>query len=135
MDTLAALVMHNLFGRFPTLQAMSIENGSAWVGYLLRVMDKGERLGGFGDWIGGRITDRPSELFKRHISVAPFDDDNIRGLVDLIGADRVLFGSDYPHAEGLTRPMDFTASLHGLSQDSVRSVMRSNAAAMMDLTL
>lgn len=30
-DTLAALVMHNLFGRFPDLRIVSIENGSLWV--------------------------------------------------------------------------------------------------------
>ena len=43
----------------------------------------------------------------RHVSVAPFDDDDIRGLIDLIGADRVLFGSDYPHPEGVANPWDF----------------------------
>ncbi|MGH3970132.1 MAG: amidohydrolase family protein, partial [Mycobacterium sp.] len=63
----------------------------------------------------------------------PFHEDDIAGLVDMIGADRVLFGSDYPHAEGLTTPMDFTAALGGLSESQARSVMRSNAAGMMNL--
>jgi predicted TIM-barrel fold metal-dependent hydrolase len=132
MDTLAALVMHNLFGRFPTLQAMSIENGSAWVGYLLRVMDKGERLGRFGDWIGGRISDRPSELFKRHVSVAPFDDDDIRGLVDLIGADRVLLGSDYPHPEGVPEPRKALEG-HGLTDAEIRLIARDNMERLLRL--
>jgi predicted TIM-barrel fold metal-dependent hydrolase len=135
-DTLAAMVLHNLFGRFPGIEVLSIENGSAWVAPLLKGMDKAAKMSSaMGLTPGGPLTGLPSEIFANNVYITPFHEDNIPDLVDLIGADRVLFGSDYPHAEGLTRPMDFTASLHGLSQDSVRSVMRSNAAAMMDLTL
>jgi predicted TIM-barrel fold metal-dependent hydrolase len=132
MDTLAALVLHNLFGRFPTLQAMSIENGSAWVPYLLRVMDKAEKTGGFGDWIGGRIEDHPSTIFKRHVSVAPFDDDDIRGLVDLLGADRVLLGSDYPHPEGVAEPRQVLDG-HDLTPAEVRLIARDNTARLLGL--
>ncbi len=132
IDTLAALVLHNLFGRFPTLQAMSIENGSAWVPYLLRVMDKAEKTGAYGEWIGGRITDHPSALFTRHVSVAPFDDDDIRGLVDLIGADRVLLGSDYPHPEGLAEPRRMLDG-HHLTEAEVRLIGRDNTARLLRL--
>ena len=47
-------------GATPTLQAMSIENGSAWVPYLLRVMDKAVQERHVRDWLGGPI-DRSSE--------------------------------------------------------------------------
>jgi predicted TIM-barrel fold metal-dependent hydrolase len=132
MDTLAAMVLHNVFGRFPSLQAMSVENGSAWVPYLLRVMDKAEKSGAYGNWLGGKIDDRPSAIFKRHISVAPFDDDDIRGLVDLIGADRVLLGSDYPHPEGFAEPRKFLDG-HGLTDDETRLIARDNAMKLLRL--
>ena len=132
MDTLAALVLHNVFGRFPSLQAMSIENGSAWVSYLLRVMDKAEKSGGYGDWIGGRISDRPSAIFRRHVSVAPYDDEDIRGLVDLLGADRVLLGSDYPHPEGFADPRRFLGG-HALSEAETLQISRDNSAALLGL--
>lgn len=132
MDTLASLVLHNLFGRFPRLQAMSIENGSAWVSYLLRVMDKAEKTGHYGPWLGGRIDDRPSEIFKRHISVAPNDDDDIRELVDLIGADRVLLGSDYPHPEGYPEPRGFLSE-HDLSDGERRLIERDNSLRLLGL--
>jgi predicted TIM-barrel fold metal-dependent hydrolase len=132
MDTLAALILHNVFGRFPDLQAISLESGSAWVPYLLRVMDKAEHTGSDGEWIGGRITDRPSEIFRHHVSVAPFDDDDIRGLVDLLGADRVLLASDYPHPEGIAVPRSFLDG-HGLSDEETRLVSRENAARLLDL--
>ena len=132
MDTLAALVLHNLFGRFPSLQAMSVENGSAWVPYLLRVMDKAEKTGHYGQWLGGRIEDRPSAIFKRHVSVAPFDDDDLRGLIDAIGADRVLFGSDYPHPEGVANPWDFLTG-RDLREDELRQIARDNTAKLLAL--
>jgi predicted TIM-barrel fold metal-dependent hydrolase len=125
MDTLASLVLHNLFGRFPEVQILSIENGSAWVDYLLRVMDKGAISGYYGEWMGGRIDDEPSEIFKRHVYVAPFDDDDIRRLVDLIGFERVLLGSDYPHPEGLENPSEFLTGA-GLSESEALMVGREN---------
>ena len=132
MDTLAALVLHNLFGRFPSLQAMSVENGSAWVPYLLRVIDKAQKTGAYGEWLGGRVEELPSEIFRRHVSVAPFENDDIRELVDLLGADRVLLGSDYPHPEGLAEPLRFLEG-HALSQEETRLISRENTARLLGL--
>jgi predicted TIM-barrel fold metal-dependent hydrolase len=130
--TLASLVLHNLFGRFPDLQAMSIENGSAWVPYLLRVMDKAAKTGAQGNWLGGRIDDVPSAIFRRHVSVAPFDDDDTRGLVDLIGASQVLLGSDYPHPEGFPEPRKFFEGTD-LTAGERRLIEHDNAAALLHL--
>jgi len=132
MDTLASLVLHNLFGRFPSLQVMSIENGSAWVPYLLRVMDKGARSGQYGEWLGGPIDDVPSAIFRRHVSVAPLDDDDIRGLIDAIGADRVLLGSDYPHPEGHPMPSKFLDGVD-LTDEERRLIAHDNAARLLGL--
>jgi predicted TIM-barrel fold metal-dependent hydrolase len=54
-------------------------------------------------------------------------------LTKLVGASQVVFGSDYPHAEGLERPLDFTHSLAGLSDGEVRRVMRDNARGLLGL--
>jgi predicted TIM-barrel fold metal-dependent hydrolase len=132
MDTLASLVLHNLFGRFPELRAMSIENGSAWVPYLLRVMDKGAITGAQGTWLGGRIDGTPSDIFRRHVSVAPFDDDDVCGLVDLIGASQVLLGSDYPHPEGFPEPRKFFERFD-LSSEQRRLIEHDNAAELLGL--
>jgi predicted TIM-barrel fold metal-dependent hydrolase len=134
MDTLGSLVLHNLFGRFPDLQVMSIENGAAWVPYLLRVMDKAAKTGAQGRWLGGPLADRPSEVFKQHVSVAPFDDDDTRALVGLIGADRVLLGSDYPHPEGYPEPRDFFSGVP-LSDQERRKIERTNAARLLRLAV
>ena len=111
---------------------MSVENGSAWVPYLLRVMDKAEHTGAYGDWLGGQIEDRPSAIFRRHVSVAPFDDDDIRDLIDRVGAERVLLGSDYPHPEGIAEPRSFLEG-HALTEAEVRLVSRENTARLLRL--
>jgi predicted TIM-barrel fold metal-dependent hydrolase len=133
MDTMAALVLHNLFGRFPTLKVASIEHGSLWVSYLLKAMDKYRGMGRHGEWLGGPVTDRPSRIFKEHVYVSPYHEENLLELVDLIGADRVLFGSDYPHTEGLAHPLDYADRLEGMDPVAVRQIMRDNTGELLGI--
>jgi predicted TIM-barrel fold metal-dependent hydrolase len=127
MDTLSALILHNLFGRFPEIKVLSIENGSIWVPYLLKVMDKMKGMGRGGPWPGGYVKGRASELFKQHVWVAPYHEEDVVGLIDLLGAEHVLFGSDFPHAEGLAEPAAFVEAIAGRSDREIRRVMRENA--------
>jgi len=59
--------------------------------------------------------------------VSPYFEDDMPLLKDLLGVDRLLFGSDFPHAEGLPEPLNFVDELEGFSDDEVRKVMRDNA--------
>jgi predicted TIM-barrel fold metal-dependent hydrolase len=133
METMAALVLHNLFGRFPKLRVVSLENGSLWVPYLLRAMDKMKGMGRHGHWLGGRVEGRPSEIFREHVWVCPFHEEDVVALVDLVGPERVVFGSDFPHPEGLARPADFADLLGGLDERAVRRIMRDNARELLGL--
>lgn len=134
MDTLSALILHNLFGRFPNVRILSIENGSNWVSYLLNALDKMKGMGRNGPWLGGRVEGRPSEIFRTHVYVSPFHEEDIVGLTELIGSERVLFGSDYPHPEGLANPVEFARRLGSLDDRVVRGVMRENTAALLGLS-
>ncbi len=131
MDTFAALVLHNLFGRFPNVRCLSVENGSLWVPYLLKVMDKMNGMGRNGPWLGGRITERPSDIFRRHVFVSPYHEEDIVGLTRTIGVGQVLFGSDYPHAEGLAEPADFAEAVAALEPGDVRRIMRDNLDGLL----
>lgn len=133
METFGQLIYGNLFGRFPEIRAVSLENGSDWVPYLLTLMDKKKGMGRFSRWIGGRPAGRPSDIFKRHCYVSPYPEDDVDALVDAIGADRVLFGSDYPHPEGMAEPWRFAELMERQTPHDVKLVMRDNAAELLGL--
>jgi predicted TIM-barrel fold metal-dependent hydrolase len=130
---LANLILNNLFGRFPRLRMLSIENGSTWVPGLLQSMDKAAKVGRRGTPIGGHAEDRPSEVFRRHIWVSPYFEEDPVPLSELIGVDRVLFGSDWPHSEGIANPVEFAGKLTALGDDGTRKIMRSNVAELLGL--
>jgi predicted TIM-barrel fold metal-dependent hydrolase len=140
MDTFAALIFHNLFGRFPRLKVLSVENGSRWVGTLLDEMDAAYRFvagNPASNWIGGMLEDHPSEVFKRHVWVAPFLDTGheapVGSLIDLLGADHVLFGSDWPHGEGRKSPRHFDEELKGIEGDTLERILRGNTAGLLGI--
>jgi len=126
MDTISSMIFYNLFGRFPRLRVLSVENGSLWVPYLMKVMDKMKGMGRNGPWPGGYVRGRPSEVLKRHVFVSPYHEEDLIALTDAIGASQVLFGSDYPHPEGLAEPHTFEEGLSGLPPEQVRQIMHDN---------
>jgi predicted TIM-barrel fold metal-dependent hydrolase len=125
LETFAALVCHGLFARFPNIRIASIENGSGWVPELLRKLKK----------VGAQhphvFAEDPVETFKRHVWVAPFWEDDARTVVHAMGPDQVVFGSDWPHAEGLVQPLDYVSEIAGLADDVIQKVMRDNARTLV----
>ena len=67
------------------------------------------------------------EQFHEHVWVTPFTDDDVYALLELVPVERVLFGSDYPHAEGFAEPKQFFGLLEGISAGDQRRIMRDNA--------
>jgi hypothetical protein len=43
----------------------------------------------------------------------------------------VLFGSDWPHGEGLANPLDFAKELDGFDAGAIRRVMRDNCLELL----
>ena len=89
-------------------------------------------MGRNGPWIGGKLTERPSAIFRRHVRVVPYPEDDIPKIVrDLPDADCLVMGSDFPHAEGLAEPAGFAALLDGLPGAQQRQILRDNAARLL----
>jgi predicted TIM-barrel fold metal-dependent hydrolase len=124
MDTIAALVCGGLFDRHPRLRVATIETGSSWVAPLLARFEKA-----YGQMPFAFQSD-PVEAFRRHVWVSPYYEDDLAQLRDRIGADHVLFGSDFPHAEGLADPTGFVNDLEGYSPSELRLVMRENGLSL-----
>jgi predicted TIM-barrel fold metal-dependent hydrolase len=125
-DTFACLICHGVFERFPNLRVASIEMGSDWVRQLL------PRMSHLYKQMPYAFRGDPVQTLKRHVWVNPFHEDDVKGLGDLVGADRLLLGSDFPHAEGLREPLDFLDELAGFAPDDVRRIMRDNALSLSE---
>ena len=126
MDTVTAMVFHNLFGRFPEIKVLIAEFGTPWLPYLVRKLDHAALLGRKPKW--GTLPARPSRIFKEHFVVAPFPEENISRPMEIVGSDCLVFGSDFPHSEGLPDPVQYASQLKGLDQPTVRKIMRDNLA-------
>jgi predicted TIM-barrel fold metal-dependent hydrolase len=121
-ETMAALVCHGLFDRFPRIRVASIEAGASWVPTLIKKLAKA-----YGQ-MPSSFTSDPVETFRTHVWVAPFYEDDLESLKDDLGLDHLLFGSDWPHAEGLADPRSFAQDLrrHDYTDREIRSVMTEN---------
>ncbi len=121
-ETMGALVCHGLFDRFPRVRVASIEAGASWVPVLLKKLEKA-----YGQMPAAFESD-PVETFRAHVWVAPFYEDDLGALKDELGLDHLLFGSDWPHAEGLAEPKAFAEDLrrHDYGEDEIHAVMAEN---------
>jgi predicted TIM-barrel fold metal-dependent hydrolase len=124
-DVVASIVGHGLATRFPDLRIMPVENGSAWVRPLVEKFEK------VYDRSPKAFDEDPLVAFKRCVYIHPFHEEDPVGLVKLIGVDNVLFGSDYPHPEGMYDPVSFVDQLEGLSDDDKAKVMGGNLGRIM----
>jgi predicted TIM-barrel fold metal-dependent hydrolase len=124
-DTMASLVVHGVFSRHPGLRVASIENGSDWMHLLLKRLHKQANQT---PWA---FEEEPIETIRRHVWVTPYYEEDMRKLADTIGVERVLFGSDWPHGEGLAEPTDFVKELHAFTDVEIRAVMRDNANELL----
>ena len=126
METVGAAILQGWFARFPKMKLLLSEQGTLWVPYLLRKMDHAFLMGRRATW--GSLTMRPSEYFREHCFVAPFPEENVDRVIDVAGVKPVVFGSDFPHGEGLPDPGLYLGQLKNLSDDDVFAVMRGNLA-------
>ncbi|MEY3680030.1 MAG: amidohydrolase family protein [Ilumatobacteraceae bacterium] len=124
-DMFAVLVTHGVLSRHPRLRLASIEAGADWVPNLVKKFKKAYAAQPF------HFAKDPVEQFCEQVWIAPFYEDDIRLLADTIGVERLLFGSDYPHAEGLAIPTTFVHDLDGFSDTEIRRVMRDNGFAFL----
>ena len=125
-DMMTAMICHGAFTRFPDLRIATIENGGTWVKPLL------EKLEGVYKKMPHDFPEHPLEAFRRNVYVNPFWEDALEGLIDVMSPDRLLFGSDYPHPEGLGNPISFYDDLpSSLSQADAAKIMGGNLKELL----
>ena len=125
IDTVASAIGHGMLTRFPGIKIAPVENGSGWVRPLFSSMEHAYKLNPH------VFEENPIEVFKRNVYVHPFHEDDLHGLAELIGVDNIIFGSDYPHPEGLADPIAYVDELDGFNDADKAKIMGGNLARIM----
>jgi predicted TIM-barrel fold metal-dependent hydrolase len=95
---LASVIHSGALERHPRLRIVLGESGIGWIPYVLDRMDWE-----YEERFEGRIPlkMKPSEYWRRQCR-ATFQDDALGlRLLDVLGVENVMWGSDYPHADGV----------------------------------
>jgi predicted TIM-barrel fold metal-dependent hydrolase len=127
-DTLASAICHGMLDRFPRVKLMSVENGGQWVHLLAKNLELAWKK------MPKEFPTHPIEVLRRNVWISPFWEESVTSVVGLMGAERVCFGSDYPHPEGLADPLSFADELDGLAPADVERVMSANLAELLGVT-
>lgn len=146
--TLGHLILAGVFERYPNLKFVPTELGSHWMQGVLASLDamvpslqsgSGNRTYGvFGGSSVDELTLKPSEYIQRNVYLgASMLSPHEREIVDFLGVDHVMWGSDYPHEEG-TAPESKLAirwALHDRPETDVRKILGENIAGLYGFDL
>ncbi|HXD02034.1 MAG TPA: amidohydrolase family protein, partial [Novosphingobium sp.] len=125
-DMISALIAHGVMSRFPNIRWVSAENGSIWVPHLMKMLKRA-----YGQ-MPKSFTRHPVETFQECVYVAPYYEEDLNELRQHVAADRLLFGSDWPHAEGLELPLDFLNEVKDFTPEDQKMFMSSNLKGLLE---
>jgi predicted TIM-barrel fold metal-dependent hydrolase len=126
MMALLALIEGGVLERHPRLRVAFLESGCGWLPYWLWKLD--EEYKNLHWEVQDRVKLLPSEYFRRqcYIAVEP-SEPCLAQVIDFIGSDNLIFGSDYPHmdhqADGVKKVIGLEDNL---SQEIVKKIVWEN---------
>jgi predicted TIM-barrel fold metal-dependent hydrolase len=126
-ESIAALVSHGVFARHPALRVATIELGSKWA---LQLFMRAKSSYAKQPQI---FPGDPVEALHDHLWISPFYEDSLVALRDVLGVEKIIFGSDWPHPEGLAMPGEYIDHLAGFSDLDRQLVMADNLRRLLAL--
>ena len=128
IQTHALLVMSGAMERFPDLHWTAVECGGGWMAWLMNILDEGYT--DLHQMASVKLKEMPSFYLKRQAH-ATFQDDPVAVAGrSFTGNFPLLWGNDYPHAEG-TWPHSREAiarQMAGVAEEDIRDIVSNNAA-------
>ncbi len=92
------LILSGMFDRHPDLRMVSVESGVGWIPFILEALDY-EMAENAPDELA-QLKRMPSEYFRTNLYATFWFENNrnkLPELIDAVGADRILFETDFPH--------------------------------------
>jgi len=143
-SALTQIICGGLCQRFPKLNFVSVESGASWLPFALASLDWQWKNCGVPEQHPDRYDLLPSEYFKRQIYGAFWFENNslIKFAIDQLGADNILYETDFPHPTSMSpgpattaqRPPEYLEDVFaGIDETSVRKILHDNAARLYGL--
>jgi uncharacterized protein len=101
---------YGTFEKFPRFRLVLLEAGAGWISYWLDRLDAV-----WGSFMGRTVPlkEKPSYYFKRQVWIsADPDERSLPAMVDLCGADRFFWASDFPHPDHIGNYIEEVEELH-----------------------
>jgi predicted TIM-barrel fold metal-dependent hydrolase len=118
VDAMASIIGHGLATRFPELKFMPVEFSTAWIRPFYEKLQRAsaERAMFFDE--------DPVTVFNRNVWLHIFHEPDPKGLIDLgIPVDHLMFGSDFPHPEGMADPLAYAEVVQDLPLEQQALIM------------
>ena len=118
IDAMASIIGHGLASRFPRLRFMPVEFSTKWIRPFY------EKLHRLWDERPMFFDENPVEVFNRNVWIHIFHEPDPKGLIDLgIPVDHLMFGSDFPHPEGMEDPLAYADVVKDLPLEQQALIM------------
>jgi uncharacterized protein len=125
-------MQYGTFEKFPRLKLVLLEAGAGWISYWLDRMDAA-----FSSYAGRKVPlkEKPSFYFHRNIWVSGDPDERaLPAIVELEGADKFFWASDFPHSDHVTNYIEELDEMADkLSAAARQKVLGENVAQLYKL--
>jgi predicted TIM-barrel fold metal-dependent hydrolase len=129
---LSAMIFDGVFERHANLKCISMEHGAVWLPSWLQSIDVAGRGMRKLQPELGRLELLPSEYVQRQIKFAPFAGEPLGWIIENVGPKLLVFGSDYPHPEGTSSPIErFEKTMQDCSSEEMDAFYHGNMLDVM----
>ena len=132
-EPLAFLIFSGALQRHPDLQIVLVEGGFSWLAYLIAQMDVSFERHRY--WTNSTLEEPPSVYFHRQVRATFIQDKPGMAVLHLVGADNVMWSSDYPHSDSTwPKSQEMVAEqFAGVSEEDKAKIVAGNAAKIYHL--
>lgn len=128
--TFATLVSGGVMDQYPNLK-ICLAHGGGYTCYGIGRLDRGWQVRAEAR---AHIGQPPSAYLRRfYYDCIVYTEAALRFLIDTVGADRVLFGTDWPYDMALDWPVSWILAMQSLSQDEKEAILWKNLERLLGL--
>jgi predicted TIM-barrel fold metal-dependent hydrolase len=124
-DLIASMIGHGMLTRFPRLKVAIVEHFNQWTRPMLHHFQEAY------DRAPVLFDENPMDVLRRNVFIHIFQDPNPVELIRMLGVENSMFGSDFPHPEGLRDPLAFSEQITEFTPEEQALIMGGNLARLM----